>query len=244
MSKNETHTTLSNEAKQELETALTSARIAELQENPVKGNFDAKHLKEVHRYIFQDMPALGIDGFSPGEFRPPTDSSRVHKKDRNLCERSEQSYVCYSWMNKPDQANLDKALETAKPAQRSKLKKEDFAKRMGDLYAQLDYIHPFKEGNSRTLREFTRQLAKDSGYEIDWQRHNKNNKTRDDLYLARDRAVGNIALQQLPYSNISVRLEESIKRFKDRPDLQDLMKQSVRPNRAAAFEQLPKKEAL
>ena len=240
----ENDTILTREAKQELETALTSSRIVELQENPVKGSFDAAHLKEIHRRIFQDLPALGIDGISPGEFRSSTDSGHVHKKTRNLCELSAQSYVCYSWMDKSVRANLDKVLEAAKPTQLSKLKKEDFAKSIGDLYAQLDYIHPFKEGNSRTLREFTRQLAKDSGYEIDWQRHNKNGKSRDDLYLARDRAVGNIALQHLPYCNISVRIEESIARFKERSDLQDLMKESVRPNRAAAFEKLPKKDAL
>ena len=39
-----------------------------------------------------------------------------------------------------------------------------FAIRMGQLYADLDYLHPFSEGNSRTLRTFTRQLAREVGF--------------------------------------------------------------------------------
>jgi cell filamentation protein len=229
---------------EDIESRYTSRRIFELQENPVKGNFNAAHLKEIHRRIFQDMPAKGLDGFSPGEFRPTTSSDKLHNKNRNLCELSTRSYVGYSWMDKPAQANLNRILETANPAQLSKLKKDDFAKTMSNLYTQLDYIHPFREGNSRTLREFTRQLARDSGYDMNWKYHNQSDKHRDNLYLARDRAVGQIALKHLPESTVSVRIEESIERYKSRPDLQDLMQQSIRPNRAAAFEKLPEKEAL
>src|SRR3546814_6002633 len=38
------------------------------------------------------------------------------------------------------------------------------------LYGDLDYLHPFREGNSRSLRVFTDQLASATGHDLDWQR--------------------------------------------------------------------------
>ncbi|MBJ7988135.1 Fic family protein, partial [Bacillus cereus] len=37
------------------ETVMTAVRIAELQKKPIVGNFDLKHLQEIHKYIFQDV---------------------------------------------------------------------------------------------------------------------------------------------------------------------------------------------
>lgn len=34
--------------------------------------------------------------------------------------------------------------------------------------AELNAIHPFREGNGRTVREFIRQLALFNSYELDW----------------------------------------------------------------------------
>jgi cell filamentation protein len=44
----------------------------------------------------------------------------------------------------------------------------DFAARIAYYYDQLNYIHPFREGNGRTQRVFWGRVAKDAGYEIDW----------------------------------------------------------------------------
>ena len=38
-----------------LERKLTSLRIMELLESPISGQFDFDHLKNIHRYIFQDI---------------------------------------------------------------------------------------------------------------------------------------------------------------------------------------------
>ena len=48
------------------------------------------------------------------------------------------------------------------------LSRKDFAKRLAYYYDQLNYIHPFREGNGRTQRIFWSRVAKDAGYEIDW----------------------------------------------------------------------------
>jgi cell filamentation protein len=39
--------------------------------------------------------------------------------------------------------------------------------------AELNIIHPFREGNGRTIREFIRQYALELGYKIDWSKVSK-----------------------------------------------------------------------
>ena len=38
-----------------IEKEFTSVRLQELQNKPIKGNFDFNHLKKIHKYIFQDV---------------------------------------------------------------------------------------------------------------------------------------------------------------------------------------------
>lgn len=49
------------EERQTLEAEYTFRRIVELHLDPVRGKFDAAHLKEINRRIFQDLPSLGFD---------------------------------------------------------------------------------------------------------------------------------------------------------------------------------------
>jgi cell filamentation protein len=58
--------------------------------------------------------------------------------------------------------------ELAKEQYLQDLTKKDFIKRLAYFYDQLNYIHPFREGNGRTQRVFWSRVAKDSGYAIDW----------------------------------------------------------------------------
>lgn len=43
-----------------------------------------------------------------------------------------------------------------------------FVSRLAYFYDQLNYIHPFREGNGRTQRIFWTRVVRDAGYEIDW----------------------------------------------------------------------------
>ena len=45
---------------------------------------------------------------------------------------------------------------------------DDFVQKMAYYYDQLNYIHPFREGNGRAQRIFWTRIARDAGYEIDW----------------------------------------------------------------------------
>lgn len=48
------------------------------------------------------------------------------------------------------------------------LPQNKFVGRLAYFYDQLNYIHPFREGNGRTQRIFWTRVARDAGYEIDW----------------------------------------------------------------------------
>lgn len=112
------------------------------------------------------------------------------------------------------------------------------------MYIELDYIHPFPDGNSRTLRTFTAQLAHESGYHIDWPRFNRSDEARDRLYIARDLAVNKIALP-LAYHESTMRgLSHAMLSLDDNKELPNLLKEAIRPARAIAFEKWEAKDVL
>ena len=61
--------TLTAEQRQKLEAEYTYRRVLELEFDPVHGNFDATHLKEVNRRIFQDLPGAGLNMPTTGRRR-------------------------------------------------------------------------------------------------------------------------------------------------------------------------------
>lgn len=159
------------------------ARIVELEQDPVKGNFDASHLMEVHRRIFQDSPQHG-----PGELRPAVQN---HIKNRCLESTPHRYWVHYAPNPEGELGSkLAQALDGwSNVAALSELSVAEFSGRMAYLYGNLDYLHPFQEGNSRTLRSFTRELAQAAGFKLSWGPSNADAQVRDKLYVARDLEV-------------------------------------------------------
>lgn len=45
---------------------------------------------------------------------------------------------------------------------------DEFIDRLAYFYDQLNFIHPFREGNGRVQRVFWTRVAHDAGYEINW----------------------------------------------------------------------------
>lgn len=235
---------LTAEARNSLEASHTFRRIVELRLDPVKGRFDADHLKEINRRIFQDLPGLGFDDVTPGEYRPPVAAGNDWIKARTLETVGAVSSVAYSPMDGAAQKRLDEVLAKADPAKLGKLKTAEFTQELGQLYAQADYIHPFRDGNSRSLREFTRQLAEQSGYTLDWERFGKSPHGRDILYIARDQSVNTLALPHLQHDSTKRAVNLTMHQFEGNRDLPDLLRDAIRPTRAIAFEQNAEAEAL
>ena len=45
---------------------------------------------------------------------------------------------------------------------------DELVERSAYYFAELNYIHPFREGNGRAIREFMRLLFLRNGYEVNW----------------------------------------------------------------------------
>lgn len=235
---------LTAEQRQQLEADYTFKRVVELELEPVRGNFDAAHLKGVNRRIFQDLPGAGFDHVTPGEFRKPVADGLDWMKQRVLSTVDGPFYVVYSRMDDAAKARLNKALEAVHPDEMRGLKTPEFTARFAKIYAELDYVHPFSDGNSRTLRTFTRQLAKEAGYAVDWERFGRSDVGRDLLYIARDRSVNELAKPHVQNENTMRQILYSQDRLEGNRALPGLLCDAVRPSRAVAFEQLSERDAL
>lgn len=244
MSKPEDDKARLQEERDRIEGLYTAHRIFELELDPVRGTFDAAHLREINRRIFQDLPGAGYDDVTPGEYRPAVPDGKDWMKNRALETADGSFFVAYSRMDDKAQQRLDKALEVAKPEQLRQLDTQAFTAVMAKLYAELDYVHPFSDGNSRTLRTFTKQLANESGYELEWERFSHGPGGRDALYVARDKAVNQLAKPEIQHENTMRKIVFSMDRLGGNRDLQDLLKDAIRPSRAKAFERLPEDEAV
>ena len=123
------------------------ARLLELYENPLALGFDLEHLKRIHQYLFQDVYAWA------GEFRTVNMA-----KGNSFFARPE--YIV---------PGLQKVL--ARLAKEHFLGGTDargFCERAVYYMAEINALHPFREGNGRTQREFLRELAVEAGYELAW----------------------------------------------------------------------------
>lgn len=161
-------------------------RAAYLRYKPLaRGNFNRQHLTDIHAFIFE--PFLGDDQYRPGEFREETRANRIWGKARNEDEGYSSYRVFYSKMDAAAHERLDSVLERMKPENLRQLDADNLTKELSNNYAELDYIHPFKEGNSRALREFFSQCAEEIGYVFTL--NHESESVREDLYAARDKAV-------------------------------------------------------
>jgi cell filamentation protein len=176
------------------EAACAVARIVELRVRPIESCFNIAHLKETHNRIFQDLPTLGFKTVAPGEYRPVVEEGRDWVKNRRLDTVSASTWIAYSPMDSAAQNVIVQTLDAIDLPALAAMAPPEFSAAIGDLYTRLDYLHPFGDGNSRTLREFSRALAKRAGYELDWDFFGRTRNGRDVLCIARDLAVNKIAL--------------------------------------------------
>lgn len=83
----------------------------------------------------------------------------------NIRKESEEYFLDYTYLENGAKFVFDK-LHEEKCLQN--LDQENFVKRLAYFYEQLNFIHPFREGNGRTQRIFWQRVANEAGYKIDW----------------------------------------------------------------------------
>jgi fido (protein-threonine AMPylation protein) len=137
---------------------LVASRLLELYAAPLPGAFDVPHLKAVHAYLFQDFPH-----HEPGLMRKDTGPSRTFRA-------LDQDHIYeLRYLSRDVEARLTAVLTAFGGAQSLRGNSvEHAAERLATLYGDLDHAHGFYEGNSRTLREFTRTLALAAGFHLQW----------------------------------------------------------------------------
>lgn len=128
----------------QMERLYTTATLSELKENPIKGDFDMKHLQEIHKTIFKDVY----------EWAGKTRNFDISKGTMFCPLQHLDSYQNDVFRGLKKENNL-KGLDI-----------DQFSKRAAHYLGEINMIHPFLEGNGRTQREFMRELALNAGYEL------------------------------------------------------------------------------
>ncbi len=117
------------------ERMVTSYKLAKLYLDPGHQTFDIEHYKSIHKFLFEDIYPFA------GEIRTEVISKRIP-----FCL---PQYIT---------TELNKLFASLKYTIPNIHNREDLLKFITEFYANLDIIHPFREGNGRTEREFVRQL--------------------------------------------------------------------------------------
>ena len=137
------------------EADITFERLVELYEKPIEGRFDKKHLCDIHKYLFGDLyPFAGkyrtVYMTKPGSYFVSENEIDKHL-DLVIKEMQDDFKNCHSL--------------------------QDYSNFLAQFYYDLLTIHPFREGNGRTIREFMREFveANISDYTLDWSKMKKDN---------------------------------------------------------------------
>ena len=126
------------------EVKLTSIRLRELQHRPITGKFDFKHLKKIHKYIFQDLYTWA------GETRNvEIGKGNIFCTVRYIDDYAKSVFQNYFPQCNQYKDNIDK-----------------FVKVFAKNYADVNALHPFREGNGRAQREFARQICLTCGFDF------------------------------------------------------------------------------
>ena len=125
------------------EKSVVAIKLMALEKKGITGNFDLNHFVSIHKFLFED-----IYNFA-GLFR----NENIAK---GFFQFAQWEYI---------EDELIRLLNN--------LKKENFlagldrtqiSSRIAYYWAELNVLHPFREGNGRTTREFLRQLLLNNNY--------------------------------------------------------------------------------
>lgn len=133
------------------EVALTSYRLTEFK--PDFENLSFAYLCTIHRHLFQDLYAWA------GEIR----TVDISKQSTRFCHArfiEKEAQKCFDYLERMNYLHdYDKV---------------SFVKHLAYFFCEMNVVHPFREGNGRTLRLFCEVLALQAGYELQWKTISEN----------------------------------------------------------------------
>lgn len=130
------------------EAQASTLRLAQLARLTLSGLYDLSHLQAFHRFIFQDIYSWA------GELRsvPLAKPGSMFALPEHV-----KSY------------SVEVLHQLAHERHLRDLSRDEFAARLTHYYAEINAVHPFREGNGRAQRAFLRQLALDAGHTLAWE---------------------------------------------------------------------------
>ena len=162
-----------------VESSVVTKRLHELHEKPIKiSSIDT--LFEIHKHLFQDIydwagKARKVEISKNGkQFFPTTHFDNAYKYINQLI------------------------LEYKTTPKRNKLK---LAEKLAEILDNVNFLHPFREGNGRTQREFMRLLALEK--ELTLNLNPPDDKTVYDSYMTGTIESNVTKLSQLIYKQIN-----------------------------------------
>lgn len=177
---------------------VAAARQATMPASVRYGDFDLKHLQAIHRHLFQDVYAwagqLRDVGMSKGK-------SLSFEKPENFQVISDTVH------ERLKQANYFQGRD-----------RKGFVEGLSAFYADMNRLHPFREGNGRATRVLLSALAERAGYVLDQRR------------IENDLGQWNKAAASAMTSDMT--------------ELKKIFMEAVRPSRAVALEQMSPERAL
>lgn len=135
------------------ERKITSLKVYEISERKnIKRTYDINHLKNIHKKIFEDIYEWA------GKIR----NVDIAKGNTLFCKAINIENYAENIFSEIKRKNFF-----------INCSKEDLAYNLAKTFLDLNALHPFREGNGRTQREFIRELTEDRGYIIDFDKISK-----------------------------------------------------------------------
>ena len=130
----------------EVEAQITFAKAVMLEETPIDDDFGFEHFKKIHEFLLCDLYEWA------GQVRT-VDISKKRTKFLDAASIESIGAKCFA---------------KVKDGYFENLSFDEFVKRIAEFYNDVNYIHPFREGNGRTQRIYFTQLIRHYGYDINF----------------------------------------------------------------------------
>ena len=130
----------------EIEAQITFAKAVMLDETPIDDDFGFEHFKKIHEFLLCDLYEWA------GQVRT-VDISKKRTKFLDAASIESIGAKCFA---------------KVKDGYFENLSFDEFVKRIAEFYNDVNYIHPFREGNGRTQRIYFTQLIRHYGYDINF----------------------------------------------------------------------------
>ncbi len=163
---------------------ITDEKIGQVLANYHPLEFNIACLLDIHRQLFDTIYPFA------GKIR----TVNISKPDSPVP-------FCYADFILPEANRIFS--ELAKDQYLRKLPIEDFSAKLAYYAAELNALHPFREGNGRTTRLFLVLLARNAGYLLDYAQASRN----EILHADREAFAGNMTPIQNLYHKIVFKID-------------------------------------